>query len=868
MKEFGLRKHNTAKEVGLRCILQVLPATLVVMYLFYVASLQESLFAGRHVYLALVFALGMMGAQMVYQTRLRFIPSFIAVVGLGILVYGILRNTSGAELTPFFRAHQFQLYYAVFAIGWAVSFGVIRLRYFPIVFSIIIAALAGWLQVHLPESEWKHLAWYFIPVILFGLYFIFISEQLRDYHTYGSKRAFPMLFNSLAFMLIAVAAACIFLWGYRQQINKTVEDIVQGKFLEKNSMLQRHEDGASIRRSGSLSSSNNRENELLLAVYINNFFEGTEVPNPLYLTAFYYNHFDTATETFTTSEENWDEDLIKVDLACIPLYQTYTDSSVLEFTGINPSLHVVEIEVYNRAMRFTEFVAPTTAFSVQPIAVDPEFQGEYKSAYTAKSMVSHLNSAYFVYNANNPQARTFQEARYQILRSVEDFSAMDEQAYARYTQLPDVDNLKEVRALAQKITAGMELPIDKIIAIKDYFLSKDEQGNPLFRYSDNPGIPDIPSAKSLNYFLFENRKGFCAHYAGATLFMLRSLGIPSRIAAGFLVEDRSTANPGWYFLYADQVHAWVQVYFPGFGWLDFDTTIGNDEARESDQPDPTPPLQPKKAKMTFTGWIEEINTTNSVVHLQSHRAVLLSKNFVADTTVKVRVDLSAARILYDTAQIRFEQLSVGDTLTTIVFQKNEDDVQPLAVQSLEELVQKSDSIIMADLVQVLVQKRTEDTVVTPTDTPNISLRSILRISLIVLVVLLGLLQVFPIALDYYYALRSRSKDLKEAAYFNYLRIFYQTWMLRFYKSSRETWQTFSQRADARLNTRLAEFLAAYYKLKYSNHSLTNEEEKLLRSYAQVFVLKMKEYIPVGKRFKYWLHVRNAFRYVMGRKELK
>ena len=58
------------------------------------------------------------------------------------------------------------------------------------------------------------------------------------------------------------------------------------------------------------------------------------------------------------------------------------------------------------------------------------------------------------------------------------------------------------------------------------------------------------------YFLFENRKGYCAYYAGATLFMLRSLGIPSRIAVGFLTVDRSGGkNKGWYWYYADQAHA-------------------------------------------------------------------------------------------------------------------------------------------------------------------------------------------------------------------------------------------------------------------------------------------------------------------------
>ncbi len=71
-----------------------------------------------------------------------------------------------------------------------------------------------------------------------------------------------------------------------------------------------------------------------------------------------------------------------------------------------------------------------------------------------------------------------------------------------------------------------------------HFLSKDEEGQPLFKYTDNPGIPGLPSANKLTYFLFENRKGYCAYYAGATLFLLRALGMPTRVATGFLTVDR------------------------------------------------------------------------------------------------------------------------------------------------------------------------------------------------------------------------------------------------------------------------------------------------------------------------------------------
>ncbi len=77
-----------------------------------------------------------------------------------------------------------------------------------------------------------------------------------------------------------------------------------------------------------------------------------------------------------------------------------------------------------------------------------------------------------------------------------------------YTFMPANEEYNRIRELSQRLTKNSRTPVDKMIAIRDFFTSKDEFGQPLFRYSDNPGIPGLPSASKLNYFLFENRKGY------------------------------------------------------------------------------------------------------------------------------------------------------------------------------------------------------------------------------------------------------------------------------------------------------------------------------------------------------------------------
>jgi transglutaminase-like putative cysteine protease len=90
-----------------------------------------------------------------------------------------------------------------------------------------------------------------------------------------------------------------------------------------------------------------------------------------------------------------------------------------------------------------------------------------------------------------------------------------------------------------------------------------------FRYSLRPGI--APDGDQLKHFLFTSQKGYCSYFAFAFTLMLRSLGIPSRIAAGFYMDP----NVGAFIYYpvrADMAHAWSEVWFPGYGWIEYDPT--------------------------------------------------------------------------------------------------------------------------------------------------------------------------------------------------------------------------------------------------------------------------------------------------------
>lgn len=117
--------------------------------------------------------------------------------------------------------------------------------------------------------------------------------------------------------------------------------------------------------------------------------------------------------------------------------------------------------------------------------------------------------------------------------------------------------------LASKIAEGIENPARKALALTSYL-----NANAIYTLSPNHAVE--PDADPVAPFLFGDMRGYCVHFAHATVYMLRALGIPSRIGTGYLT-DLSQARDGHILLRMSDRHAWAEVYFQGAGWMPFDT---------------------------------------------------------------------------------------------------------------------------------------------------------------------------------------------------------------------------------------------------------------------------------------------------------
>ena len=124
-------------------------------------------------------------------------------------------------------------------------------------------------------------------------------------------------------------------------------------------------------------------------------------------------------------------------------------------------------------------------------------------------------------------------------------------------------NDERIQEYARRITGGLERYGDKVRMVHDWLKYGE------YRYSLKPGI--APDGDQLAWFLFESKKGYCSYYAFAMTLMLRSLGIPARVAAGFFLDPASNTFD-YYPVRSDMAHAWVEVSFPGYGWIEFDPT--------------------------------------------------------------------------------------------------------------------------------------------------------------------------------------------------------------------------------------------------------------------------------------------------------
>lgn len=131
--------------------------------------------------------------------------------------------------------------------------------------------------------------------------------------------------------------------------------------------------------------------------------------------------------------------------------------------------------------------------------------------------------------------------------------------------------------------AGAANPFDQAVAIQNDLRTR-------IRYEEQIEAPP-DDQDVVDFVLFESREGYCEYYASSMAVMLRALGIPSRIAVGYYPAAYDETYAGY--LYRQRnAHAWVEAYFPAFGWIPFEPTASQPVREYGDTRTSDPPLAP------------------------------------------------------------------------------------------------------------------------------------------------------------------------------------------------------------------------------------------------------------------------------------
>lgn len=215
------------------------------------------------------------------------------------------------------------------------------------------------------------------------------------------------------------------------------------------------------------------------------------------------------------------------------LVTNYADASLVEFQIIPLSIIKGFIPSANNPLklRLLEDKNDLWYYPDQQIFFSEEIDGDYYVTY-----INYLLDEGILTSASTPS-----DARYLNISSY---------------------LLSALKPLALEITEayGAEAPYEKLKAIKDFLKNN-------YKYDKNYTHPPNGFDPVL-WFLFHEKRGVCVHFNSAFVLLARSLGIPSRLVGGYLIDPEQN----YQVVCKCQAHAYAEVLFEGLGWVIFDAT--------------------------------------------------------------------------------------------------------------------------------------------------------------------------------------------------------------------------------------------------------------------------------------------------------
>lgn len=840
----------------------------------------------------LYFALGLVLAYSLYYYGARWIVSVILLYIVYWLFEKMISRLPG-EFDVFYATARFQLYSTLFLFGWGFGFLLQRVKwsYFIIFGVLVIATLASVSDTI--DISLSYILLHLAPVVVYGLYMLFLSPLLTEKIEIDFKKSRSLVVRMVLFALLVVLAFVVTATLLRGNLKAVEKELAarggkndkDGKnngdsnnkdgggngYDERNGLMEKHDDGYRLKDTMRVNSKMSQSDKLMFCAKLENYFPDGS-PAPIYFVYHYLTRYDPVKESFTRDVDVPSLDEMQVDPTALPLYYSAVDTSIFRKSMATKARKIVEAQVYLSENTWKHSVlGPASVFALQTIPVEKAFQKQFLHAYKINSFTSELNNAYFVYNISaSPQLEDIQEQRNEELGKIKNYRGIDRKFMDYYTLYPSGPIYDSISKLAHSLVPADAKPIDKVMAVRDFFLKRNENGKRIFRYTLKAGAvddPNIPSSRMLYNFLFKTHAGYCTYYAGASLFMLRSLGVPVRFTTGFATVNRSDKNKGWYWFYASQAHAWTQVYFPEYGWMDFDMTIGNEDQQSAPKPDGTPPLPPPDPWLVLNAKAESVDLTAKRLDASFKNLLFLNAPYQAEQPITRTIDASLCRVLYNEKDTTLSALHAGDSILIVSYKDEAKRIPtPQPGVSIKKQMASFPSPIIADEIHIRgkEKEKPKDDGAAKKNKANekqITWQQIAWAAAIFLGSVIALIVLFPILFFLYLLVRiAFAKDGNKKADAIYQAILYRLHMAGYEREGETPLEFAKSKIDAALGIHFEDFMHRYLRLKYlSNEQQPDDKEAFNQFASSVGPAIRKKHGIIGTVANYFRLLR-AYRY--------
>lgn len=229
-----------------------------------------------------------------------------------------------------------------------------------------------------------------------------------------------------------------------------------------------------------------------------------------------------------------------------------------DFSGLSKEEKEMYFEEEEITIIYHSFASTTLFSPYMPYKVN--FNGSYYLNVSRDSTLYFPNGVYdgegYIVSVLKPRSYETLLAQ-NIYNSKKDIENLD-----IYLQIPEDKITDRTRELVKEIVKDLDGDYQKAVAIERYLRNN-------YRYNED--VSFLPENRDfVDFFLFDEKEGYCTHFATTMAMMLRLEGIPCRYIEGYIAQD--LVKEGVYEVKHENAHAWVEAFIEPIGWMTFEAT--------------------------------------------------------------------------------------------------------------------------------------------------------------------------------------------------------------------------------------------------------------------------------------------------------